>query len=78
MSKLPSINRKHKICVICEGAEDHAYREYGQIKAKIDAFHGGSTSASQHMIIYAKPRAAAQSSGYRLRQYEFYCVLGTL
>lgn len=109
MSKLPSINRKHKICVICEGAEDHAYferlcklgvwndaydfklvnaksasniparyqnefqndnyelvlifcdtdkepyREYGQIKAKIDAFHGGSTPASQHMIIYANP-----------------------
>ena len=55
MSKLPSINRKHKICVICEGAEDHAYREYGQIKAKIDAFHGGSTPASQHMIIYTNP-----------------------
>ena len=109
MSKLPSINRKHKICVICEGAEDRAYferlcklgvwndaydfkpinaksasniparyqnefqndnyelvlifcdtdkepyREYGQIKAKIDAFHGGSTPASQHMIIYANP-----------------------
>ena len=25
MSKLPNINRKHRVCVICEGNEDHAY-----------------------------------------------------
>lgn len=25
MSKIPTLSRKHKVCIICEGFEDHAY-----------------------------------------------------
>lgn len=109
MPKMPKISTRHRICVICEGAEDHAYftrlcdlgiwdkaydfkpinaksasniparyqnefqndnyelvlifcdtdkepyREYLQIKKKIDDFHGGMEPASNHVIIYANP-----------------------
>ena len=57
MSKLPSINRKHKKRTNRRNLQE---------------------DISPDLSGYAKPRAAAQSSGYRLRQYEFYCVLGTL
>ena len=67
MSKLPAINRKHKICVICEGNEDYEYMmRLLQLNVWDDAYDFIPINAKSASKIPARFQDAYQNDRYEL------------
>ena len=67
MSKLPAINRKHKICVICEGNEDYEYMmRLLQLNVWDDAYDFILINAKSASNIPARFQDAYQNDRYEL------------
>ena len=67
MPKLPAINRKHKICVICEGNEDYEYMmRLLQLKVWDEAYDFIPINAKSASNIPARFQDAYQNDRYEL------------
>ncbi len=67
MSKLPAINRKHKICIICEGNEDYEYMmRLLQLNVWDDAYDFIPINAKSASNIPARFQDAYQNDRYEL------------